>query len=108
MIGIKGLFELFAENLALNYVPFGPDFKFILEQFFQQFGGDVLVFEAAHFGKELVAQDGYIRSRKSGGSKDVDDLAFGCNGFRDELADGRVDLFGGAPARCSRGRRGWR
>ena len=79
----------------MDDVPFGADFELILEQLFQKFGGDVLMFEATHFGQELVAQDGYVGPWKSSCCEYVDDLAFGGDGFGDELADGRVDLFGG-------------
>lgn len=57
VVGIEGLLELLGKNLALHEVTLGADFEFVLEQLFQQLGGDVLVFEAAHFGEELVAED---------------------------------------------------
>jgi len=57
VVGVEGLLELLAEDLALHEVALGADLEFVLEQLLQQLGGDVLVFEAAHFGEELVAQD---------------------------------------------------
>ena len=41
----------------MHEVALGTDFEFVLEQFLQQFGGDVLVLEAAHLGEETVVED---------------------------------------------------
>ena len=43
----------------IRHSTFAP---FVLEQFLQQLGGDVLVLEAAHSGEELVAQDATERA----------------------------------------------
>ena len=49
---------------------------------------DVLVPETARSSEELVAQDRNVRLGQSGGGEDGDHLAFGGDGFGDELADG--------------------
>ena len=94
VIGVEGLLELLAEDLALHEVALRAHLKFVLEQLFEQLGGDILVFEAAHFGEELIAQDAEIRFGQSGGGEDVDHLAFGGDCLADELADGGVHLLG--------------
>jgi hypothetical protein len=94
VVGVEGLLELLAEDLALHEVALGADLEFVLEQLLQQLGGDVLVLEAAHFGEELVAQDADVRLGQPGGGEDVDHLAFGGDGLAHELADGGVDLLG--------------
>ena len=52
------------------------------------------MFEAAHLGEELIGQDADVRLLQPGGGEDVDDLAFGGDRLRDELADGVVEVFG--------------
>lgn len=52
------------------------------------------MFQPAHFGEELVAQDADVRLGQSGGGEDVDYLAFGGDGLAHQLADGGVDLLG--------------
>ena len=64
------------------------------KQFREQLGGDVLVFEPAHFGEELIGQDADVWLLQSGGLKDVDDLAFGRDCLCDELPDGVIEFFG--------------
>ena len=93
VVGVEGLLELLAEDLALHEVALGAHLEFVFEQLFQQLGGDVLVLEAAHFGKELVAQDADVRLGQAGGGEDVDDLALGGDGLAHELADSGVDLL---------------
>ncbi len=45
------------KDIALHEVALRADFEFVLEQSLQQFGGEVLVPEPAHFREELVAQE---------------------------------------------------
>ena len=59
--GVEGLLELLGEGLALHEVLLRPHLQLVLEQLFQQLGGDVLVLEAAHLGGELQAE-GSVKS----------------------------------------------
>ena len=52
------------------------------------------MFQAAHFGEELVAQDANVRPGQAGGGEDVDHLTLGGNCLVHKLADGVVDLLG--------------
>jgi len=59
--GVEGLLELLGEGLALHEVLLRPHLQLVLEQLFQQLGGDVLVLEVAHLSEELRAE-GSVKS----------------------------------------------
>ena len=57
VVGIERFFELLTEELGLHQVAGGADLGFVFEEFLQQLGGDILVFQAAHFGQEAFVEN---------------------------------------------------
>ncbi len=90
VVGGQGLLQHLAEGSRLDDVSLAALLDLVFQQLGEQFGGDVLVFQAAHFGQELVGQDRDVRSLDARRGEHVDDLVFGGDGLRDELPD-RVD-----------------
>ena len=61
VIGVERLLQHLGKLAALNEVALRAHFDFVPKQLRQQLGGDVLVFEAAHLGEELVGEDADVR-----------------------------------------------
>ena len=76
----------------MHNVALAADDKFVLEKFRQQFGGNVSVLQAAHFGQKRVRENRNIRLFQSCRREYIYDLTIRRNRFGNELPNRPVLL----------------